>query len=180
MCAKSIQSCPTLCDPMDCSPPGSSVHGILQARILEWVAMPSSPDLPDPGMEPASPVSSAWQADSLPPSHQGSPYFYLKTPSLISFVDTFALNLWPAARNSRLNKAHPHTYFLHEAHLSLPVLGTGDSTSALCPGAQSPGQSTEMGHYTDSGKNTFIIRELKGKGQTLPGSVSARSRPGCE
>ena len=40
--AKSLQSCPTLCDPMDCSPPGSSAHGILQARILEWVAMPSS------------------------------------------------------------------------------------------------------------------------------------------
>ena len=36
------QSCPTLCDPMDCSPPASSVHGILQARTLEWVAMPSS------------------------------------------------------------------------------------------------------------------------------------------
>ena len=36
------QSCPTLCDPMDCNPPGSSVHGILQARILEWVTMPSS------------------------------------------------------------------------------------------------------------------------------------------
>ena len=33
------QSCPTLCDPMDCSPPGSTVHGILQARILEWVAI---------------------------------------------------------------------------------------------------------------------------------------------
>ena len=42
MRAKSLQSCPTLCDPMDCSPPVSSVHGILQARILEWVAMPSS------------------------------------------------------------------------------------------------------------------------------------------
>ena len=40
--AQSIQPCPTLCDHMDCSPPGSSVHGILQARILEWVAMPSS------------------------------------------------------------------------------------------------------------------------------------------
>ena len=40
--AKSLQSCLTLCDPMDCSPPGSSVHGILQARRLEWVAMPSS------------------------------------------------------------------------------------------------------------------------------------------
>ena len=36
------QSCPTLSDPMDCSPPGTSVHGSLQARILEWVAMPSS------------------------------------------------------------------------------------------------------------------------------------------
>ena len=34
--AKSLQSCPTLCDPMDCSPPGSSVHGIFQARVLEW------------------------------------------------------------------------------------------------------------------------------------------------
>ena len=33
------QSCPTLCDPLDCSPPGSSVHGILQARLLEWVAI---------------------------------------------------------------------------------------------------------------------------------------------
>ena len=42
MHAKSPQSCPTLCDPMYCSPPGSSVPGILQARILEWVAMPSS------------------------------------------------------------------------------------------------------------------------------------------
>ena len=40
--AKSLQSCPTLCDPMDCSPPGSSVQGILEARILEWGAMPSS------------------------------------------------------------------------------------------------------------------------------------------
>ena len=40
--AKSLQLCPTLCNPMNYSPPGSSIHGILQARILEWVAMPSS------------------------------------------------------------------------------------------------------------------------------------------
>ena len=39
---QSLQSCLTHCDPMDCSSPGSSVHGILQARILEWVAMPFS------------------------------------------------------------------------------------------------------------------------------------------
>ena len=37
-----VQSCPTLCDPVDCSPPSSSVHGILQARILEWVIIPFS------------------------------------------------------------------------------------------------------------------------------------------
>ena len=44
MCAAClvVQSCPTLCDPMDCSLPGSSVHGLLQARILGWVTMPSS------------------------------------------------------------------------------------------------------------------------------------------
>ena len=42
VCTKSLQSCLSLCDPVDNSPPGSSVHGILQARMLEWVAMPCS------------------------------------------------------------------------------------------------------------------------------------------
>ena len=64
------QSCPTLCDPIDGSPPGSPVPGILQARTLEWVAISFSGDLPDPGIEPRSPELSA---DSLPLSHQGSP-----------------------------------------------------------------------------------------------------------
>ena len=41
VCAKSLQSRPTLCDPMDCGPPDSSVRGILQAGILEWVAVSS-------------------------------------------------------------------------------------------------------------------------------------------
>ena len=49
-----IQSCLTLCDPMDCSPPGSSVRGILQARILEWVAISFFGDLPTPGIKPGS------------------------------------------------------------------------------------------------------------------------------
>ena len=57
--AKSLWSCPTLCDPMGCSRPGSSVRGILQARILEWVAVPSSRDLPYPGIVPASLMSPA-------------------------------------------------------------------------------------------------------------------------
>ena len=47
--AKSLQSCPTLCDPIDGSPPGSAVSGILQARTLEWVAISLSPLLSPPG-----------------------------------------------------------------------------------------------------------------------------------
>ena len=55
MCVRSgAQLCPTLCDPMGCSPPGSSVHGIFQARIVEQVATSYRGDLPDPGIEPAS------------------------------------------------------------------------------------------------------------------------------
>ena len=56
-----VQSCPTLCSPIDNNLPGSSVHGILQARILEWVAIPSPGELSDPRIEPWSP---ALQADS--------------------------------------------------------------------------------------------------------------------
>ena len=57
MHAKLLQSCPTLCNPMDCSLPGSSVPGILQARILEWVGRPTSKDLPDPVIKLASLMS---------------------------------------------------------------------------------------------------------------------------
>ena len=55
-CAKLLQSCPTLCDPLDCSPPGSSVHG---ARILEWLPCLPSGALPDPGIKPKSLMSPA-------------------------------------------------------------------------------------------------------------------------
>ena len=59
LCATSLQSCPRLCDPMDYSPPGSSVHGILQARILECLAISSSRGSSDPGIEPMSLMSPA-------------------------------------------------------------------------------------------------------------------------
>ena len=58
---------------MDCSPPGSSVHGMLQARILEWVAISSLGELPDLGIEPASPMSPALQVVSLPTEPSGKP-----------------------------------------------------------------------------------------------------------
>ena len=65
------QSCPILCDPMDCSPSGYSVHGILQARILEWIAI-----FLLQGIflsQESNPHLLHWQAYSLPLSHQGSP-----------------------------------------------------------------------------------------------------------
>ena len=66
-----IQSCPTFCDPMDYSPPGSSVHGIPQARILEWITIHFSRGIfPTQG---SNPRFLHWQADSLPLSHLGSP-----------------------------------------------------------------------------------------------------------
>ena len=58
------QSCQTLCEPMDCNPPGSSVHGILQAKYWSGLPFPSPGDLPDPGIKPRSP---ALQEDSSPP-----------------------------------------------------------------------------------------------------------------
>ena len=64
------QSCPILGAPMDYSPPGPFVHGILQARILEWVTMSFSRDLPEPGIELRS---LAFQADSLPSEPPGKP-----------------------------------------------------------------------------------------------------------
>ena len=65
----------TLCDPMDYCPPGSSVHGILQTRILEWVACPPPGDLPNPGMEPRfpEPRSPTLQANSLLSEPTGKP-----------------------------------------------------------------------------------------------------------
>ena len=62
------QSGPTLCDPIDCPPPGSSVHGIFQARILEWVAIYASKgNLPNPEIEPVSPELQAGSLLAEPP-----------------------------------------------------------------------------------------------------------------
>ena len=77
MHAQPLQSYLTLCSPLDCSSPGSSVHRILQTRL--WSRLPSPPpgDLPHPGIEPMSPESPALQSDSLPLSHWGRNLLYV-------------------------------------------------------------------------------------------------------
>ena len=72
--AQVLQFCPALHDPMDCSPPGSSVHGMLQARILEWIAMPSSKGIfPTQGLNLCLLRLLHWQAGSLPLAPPGKP-----------------------------------------------------------------------------------------------------------
>ena len=71
------QLCLTLCNPMDCSPPDSSVHEIFQARILEWVAISFSRGSSQPRIEPGSP---ALQADSLLTEVQGKPCMCVLNP----------------------------------------------------------------------------------------------------
>ena len=68
------QSCPTLCDPMDCSLPTSSVYGILQARILEWIDIPFSRGSSRPRIELRSPTL---QADALPSEPPGKVKIYI-------------------------------------------------------------------------------------------------------
>ena len=79
----------TLCDPIDCSLPGSSVHGILLARVLEWVAISFSGDLSDPGTEPESP---ALQADSLQSDLLRKPHLILYI--LLAWLTTVGMSLF--------------------------------------------------------------------------------------
>ena len=72
----SLQSCPNLCDPMDCSPPGSSIRGVLQARILKWVAMPTFRGIFLPRDQIKShPCCLRWQVGSLLLAPPGKPYY---------------------------------------------------------------------------------------------------------
>ena len=73
-------SCPTLCDPMDCNLPGSSVHRICQARLLEWVAISYSRDLPDPGM--VSCIAGGFFTTETP----GKPNLYYRVSHYLDFA----------------------------------------------------------------------------------------------
>ena len=96
------QSCPPRCEPMDGSPPGSSVCGILQARILERLAGSSPGGLPNSGTEPRSPALQAGSLLSEPPGKPFSSLGALQTLSFWGFMGTLfrrhcELNHWPLA-----------------------------------------------------------------------------------
>ena len=90
------QSCPTLCNPMDCTHQASLSMGILQARILEWVALPPPWDLPNPGTEPRSPTlqldSLLWN-DILSPIHATSRGMLMESRYSTRFPKAIQVNI---------------------------------------------------------------------------------------
>ena len=114
---KVAQSCPTLCNSM-----GYIVHGILQARILEWIAFPFSGDLPNPGIKSSSPTL---QVDSLPTEPPGNaaikPDFF---PSVLPGTDT---TIYPGAQVRNLDIIYDLTSF----PISNPLLSPLDFTSII-------------------------------------------------
>ena len=94
------QSCPTLCDPLDCSLPGSSVHGIFQARILECVAISPSKGSSWPKIETASPILAGRFFTTVPP---GKPNSLLSEMETLSALPTLiAVLLVPDPQSWRL------------------------------------------------------------------------------
>ena len=138
VCANSLQSCPTLCSSVDCSPPGSSVHGLFQARILEWVAMPSSRGSPDSGIKRAFLISPAlagrfftindtWEAPELT-------YYHIKS-SLNIDSSCRAMRSWVAMLCDWLTASHPlnptPTLCSHPSLLSASLAQQSDETHLI-------------------------------------------------
>ena len=146
--AQSLRAYPTLCDPMDCSPPGSSLHGVLQARMLEWgEPCPPPGGLPRPELEPTLPVPPALQADSSCLSHQGSAIDCLRPPNeylyfyvWICFSSFWSCRLW-GTPNSYQSKKPSHrpcasateseNHPEEEASLAVQQQGSGGRTVYL-------------------------------------------------
>ena len=123
MCA---QTCLTLCNPINCSMPHSSVHEIFQVRILDWVAISSSRGSSPPRIKPASHVLPALQVDSLPLILLGSPLLLLlllsmchNTSSTCIYLLAIFMCLLPFSVSFlHHNKLHRSTFWLRFVHCS--------------------------------------------------------------
>ena len=121
------QSCPTLCNLMDCSLLGSSVHGILQARILELLPFPSPGDLPEPGTEPRSPTL---QVDSLLSKSPGSSVQFSRSvmsDSLRSHESQHARPPCPSPTPGVHSDSRPSSQWCH------PAISSSVVPLASCP-----------------------------------------------
>ena len=136
-----LQSCPTLCDPVDCCLLGFSVHGILQARILEWVAMPFSRECSRPGDRTAFSHSPALQVDSLPLGHQG--WRRQCQPTLVLCLETpVGGGAWWAAVHAVTTS---QTQLSDFTFTSLSCTGEGSGNPLQCSCLEKPRDRTEWG-----------------------------------
>ena len=154
------QSCPTLYDPMDCYPPGPSVHGILQARILDWIAISSSRGSFWPSDWTHVSCSPALQVDSLPkfeppgnPKHPPSPWVALIKPqgytkSLWEGYDPWTG--WPSAAHlASLRFLRVEFYGIGSASMPKPRM-CGVSGRRRCPAFLPEGSRESHGMFTPS------------------------------
>ena len=118
----------TVCDPTNYSPLGSSVRGIFQVTHLEWVAMPSSRGIPDPGIKPASPASLAFQVASLLLSHRGGPLAHSRPSVKTSVFAYCSLGTAPLAHSRPSVKT---SVFAYCSLGTAPLLGS--SSTRTCP-----------------------------------------------
>ena len=151
MCVCSVtQSSPTLCDPMVCSPPGSSVQGISQARTLEWVAMFSSRGSSDPGIEPTSPALAGGFLTSELPG---------KLQAILLVNSLFLKWKWSEVPQSYLALCDPtDTRVLH------PWDFLGKSTGVGClfllQGTSRPRDQTQVSRIVDRSFTIWATREV--------------------
>ena len=144
-----------LCNLMEYSPPGSSVHQILQARILEWLPFPSSGDLPNPGTEPVSP---ALQMDSLLPGPPGKLLYHLSSvssvaqscPTLSDPMDCSTPGLPVHHQLPEFTQTHVHLTVsssvipFSSCLLSFPTSGSFQMSQFFTSGGQSIGASASV------------------------------------
>ena len=128
------QSCPTLCDPMDYSPPSSSIHRTHQARILEWGAIPPPGDLPNPAIKPASPAVAASQSVSQFHCPVMSDSL---TPWTAARQTSLSITLWSLLKFLSVKAVMPsnHLIFCHPLLLLLsifPSIRVLSNESVLC------------------------------------------------
>ena len=108
------QLCPTLCNPIDCSLPGSSIHGVFQVRVLDWVTISFSRGFPNPEIKPRSP---ALQVDSLPCEPAGKPLskgLSIRFPAQVGEAASKLVKLFAYCLNS--NQPTPPSFLSEQSH----------------------------------------------------------------
>jgi len=163
-CCLVSQSCPTLWDSIDCCPPGSSVHGIFQARILEWVAISFARGSSQP-RDPihVSCISRHWQADSLPMSHHGSPYTCIRSDQIRSVTQSCPTLCDPMNHSTPGLPVHHQLPEFTEIHIHRisDAIQPSHPLSSPSPPAPNPSQHQSLFQWVNSSHEVAKVLEFQ-------------------